>query len=46
MQNCYGLTVDKRLWFCQDIYDIQRQCDTMVCASLPELLEQVADTLR
>ena len=46
VQNCYGLTVDKRLWFCQDIYDIQPQCDTMVCASLPELLEQVADTLR
>lgn len=46
VQNCYGLTVDKRLWFCQDIYDIQPQCDTTVCASLPELLEQVADTLR
>lgn len=46
VQNCYGLTVDKRLWFCQDIYDIQPQCDTMVCASLPELLEQVADTLQ
>ena len=46
VQNSYGLTVDKRLWFCQDIYDIQPQCDTMVCASLPELLEQVADTLQ
>lgn len=46
VQNCYGLTVDRRLWFCQDIYDIQPQCDTTVCASLPELLEQVADTLQ
>lgn len=46
VQNCYGLMVDKRLWFCQDIYDIQPQCDTVVCASLPELLEQVADTLQ
>ena len=46
VQNCYGLTVDKRLWFCQDIYDIQPQCDTTVCASLPELLERVADTLQ
>ena len=45
LEDRYGLTVDKRLWFCQDIYDIQPQCDTTVCASLLELLEQVADTL-
>lgn len=46
IQDSYGLTVDKRLWFCQDTYDIQLQCDTTVCSSLPELLDQVAGTLK
>lgn len=46
IQAGYGLKVEHRLWFCQNTYTIQPQSETTVCASLPELLEQVAHTLQ
>ena len=45
IQRCYGLRVDKRLWFCQDSYSITPRCEATVCASLPQLVDEVARTL-
>lgn len=41
----YGLSVDKRIWFCEDKYDIAPQLDTTVCMTFPELVNAVVDTL-
>lgn len=41
----YGLSVDKRLWFCEDKYDIAPHLDTTVCKTFPELVNAVVETL-
>lgn len=46
IQAGYGLKVEKRLWFCQNTYEVKPQSDATVCTSLPELLEEVAHTLQ
>lgn len=45
IQNSFGLAVERRLWFCAAPYGIVPQCETALCRTLPELVEQVAETL-
>lgn len=45
IQSGFGLTVQYRFWFCPAPYSIRPNCETAVCASLPELVEKVAGTL-
>ena len=45
IQNSFGLAVGRRLWFCAAPYGIVPQCETALCRTLPELVEQVAETL-
>lgn len=45
IQNSFGLAVERRLWFCAAPYGIVPQCETVLCRTLPELVEQVAGTL-
>lgn len=46
IQNSFGLKIRQRLWFCPAPYSaIAPTCETTVCSSLPELVEQVAAAL-
>lgn len=45
IQNSFGLQVKQRMWFCPMDASITPACETTVCKTLSELLEQVADTL-
>ena len=45
IQNSFGLPVKRRIWFCPAHASITPVCETTVCKTLPDLLEQVADTL-
>lgn len=45
IQSSFGLKVAHRLWFCPDPYAVVPECETTVCHTLPELVEQVAGTL-
>lgn len=45
IQNSFGLDVKHRFWFCPAPYSIVPECETTVCKTLPELVEQVAGTL-
>lgn len=45
IQNSFGLAVKHRLWFCLAPYSIVPECEATVCQTLPELVEQVAETL-
>lgn len=45
VQSSFGLAVKHRLWFCPTPYSIVPECETTVCQTLPELVEQVAGTL-
>lgn len=42
----YGLPVEKRLWFCVDKYDIKPACEAVCCETLPQLVEEVANTAK
>lgn len=44
IQRSFGLSVKQRLWFCQDCYDERPESDCTSCATLPELLQSVAET--
>ena len=44
IQRSFGLSVSRRLWFCQDRYDQRPESDCVVCSTLPELLQAVAAT--
>lgn len=47
VQEGFGLKVDKRLWFCPKPYEgIQPEADHLVCSSLPQLVEEVAASLK
>ena len=45
IQRSFGLKVERRLWFCQDSYDVRPECEAEVCATLPELIDAVAATV-
>lgn len=45
IQNSFGLHVKRRLWFCPAPYTVVPECETTVCGTLPELVEQIAGTL-
>ena len=46
IQNSFGLKIRQRLWLCPTPYSsIAPTCETTVCSSLPELVEQVAAAL-
>lgn len=43
----FGMTADKRLWFCVDRYrDIAPQQDAVVCKTFAELIEQAEQALK
>ena len=44
IQRSFGLSVSRRLWFCQDRYAQRPESDCVVCSTLPELLQAVATT--
>ena len=44
-QRCFGLQVDRRLWFCQEGYDERPESQCTVCSTLGELLDGLAETL-
>lgn len=44
IQCSFGLSVSRRLWFCQDRYAQRPESDCVVCSTLPELLQAVATT--
>ena len=46
IQDGFGLNVAKRLWFTQKPYEIHPKSEAVICASLPELVEEVAATLK
>lgn len=41
----FGLSVEQRLWFCVDKYDVAPASATRICASFPELVEAVSATM-
>ena len=45
IQNSFGLNVKQRLWFCPTACSIVPECETTVCKTLTELIEQVAAAL-
>jgi CRISPR system Cascade subunit CasC len=42
----YGLPVEKRLWFCVDKYSVQPDCEAVCCQTFPQLVEEVAQTIK
>lgn len=46
MERSFGITAEKRLWFCVDKYDIAPSCESVICKTFPELVEAVAQTLK
>lgn len=45
IQNSFGLNVKQRLWFCPTACSIVPECETTVCKTLTELIEQAAAAL-
>lgn len=46
MERSFGITAEKRLWFCVDKYDIAPSCESVICKTFPELVEAVGQTLK
>ena len=46
IENDFGLSVDKRLWFCTSKYDVKPKCDAVMCSNFNELLNQVTEMIK
>lgn len=42
----FGLTVEKRLWFCVDKYDVQPSCEHVACKTFQDLVAAAGQTLK